>query len=308
MGEGLKMASLETRIGMLHLKNPVMPASGTFGYGEEFAPLFDLNELGAIVSKAVSLHPRPGNLPPRLVELKSSLLNSIGLQNPGAEGFLREKIPFLEGFEPPLIVNVVGNGIEEYQEVVEKLDECPRVDGFEINLSCPNVKRGLEFGTTHSGVERITTALRQSTRKPLWVKLSPNVPDPADLGKAAEGAGADAIVAINTLGGMAVDIEKKRPILGAQFGGVSGPAVKPVALKIVWNLYKHLTIPVIGVGGIMNGRDAIEFLMAGATAVQVGTANFINPCAMIDILREIRSWMDSHEVGRLEELIGAAHP
>lgn len=301
------MPCLKTQIGSLQLKNPMMPASGTFGYGEEFAPLIDLNALGAIVSKAVSPLPRPGNPPPRLVELKSSLLNSIGLQNPGADLFLKEKIPFLEGYDPPLIVNVVGNGIEEYQEVVEKLDACPRVNGFEINLSCPNVKRGLEFGTTHSGVERITSALRQSTGKPLWIKISPNVPDPVDLGKAAQAGGADAIVAINTLGGMAIDTEKRRPILGALFGGVSGPAVKAVALKIVWNLSQNLSIPVIGVGGITKGTDAIEFFMAGAAAIQVGTANFINPRAMIDILQEIRIWMENHAVDRIEDLIGAAH-
>jgi dihydroorotate dehydrogenase (NAD+) catalytic subunit len=299
--------SLETRIGTLHLKNPVMPASGTFGYGEEFAGLIDLNGLGAIVSKAVSVNPRHGNRPPRLVELKSSLLNSIGLQNPGARTFFEKKIPFLENYSPPLIVNVVGDSIEEYREVVETLDPHPRVSGYEINLSCPNVKKGLEFGTTSSGVERITSALRKATQKPLWIKISPNISIPADLGRAAEAAGADAIVAINTLGGMAIDIERRCPILGARFGGVSGPAVKPVALKFVWLLYEAVTIPVVGVGGIANSEDAIEFLMAGARAIQVGTANFVNPRVMPEILEGIGVWMARHGIEDLRSLTGVAH-
>ncbi len=301
------MPSLETRIGSLQLRNPVMPASGTFGYGEEFAGLIDLNELGAIVSKAVSVLPRHGNPPPRLVELKSSLLNSIGLQNPGARAFLEKKIPFLEDFTPPLIVNVVGDSIEEYRAVVETLNPHPRVSGYEINLSCPNVKKGLEFGTTSAGVERITSELRKATRKPLWIKISPNIPAPADLGRAAETAGADAIVAVNTLGGMAIDIEKRRPVLGARFGGVSGPAVKPVALKFVWLLYEAVSIPVIGVGGISTGEDAVEFFMAGACAVQVGTANFVNPRAMMEIITGIRQWMVVHGVENLPSLVGIAH-
>lgn len=299
--------SLETQVGPLRLKNPVMPASGTFGYGEEFAGLLNLNELGAIVSKAVSVHPRHGNPPPRLVELKSSLLNSIGLQNPGARAFLEKKIPFLENYTPPLIVNVVGDSVEEYCEVVKTLDPHPRVSGYEINLSCPNVKKGLEYGTTPAGVEKITTALRKATSKPLWIKISPNVSNPADLGRAAESAGADAIVAINTLGGMAIDIEKRRPILGARFGGVSGPAVKPVALKFVWMLSEAVSIPVVGAGGIATGEDAIEFFMAGASAIQVGTANFVNPRAMPDIIAGIHRWMDDHEVENIASLVGAAH-
>ena len=301
------MPLLEIQIGSLRLKNPVMPASGTFGYGEEFAGLIDLNELGAIVSKAVSVKPRHGNPPPRLVELKSSLLNSIGLQNPGAGAFLEKKIPFLENCSPPLIVNVVGDSIEEYREVVETLDPHSRVNGYEINLSCPNVKKGLEFGTTSTGVEKITSALRKTTRKPLWIKISPNVSNPADLGRAAEAAGADAIVAINTLGGMAIDIEKRRPILGARFGGVSGPAVKPVALKFVWLLYEAISIPVIGVGGISSGEDAVEFFMAGARAIQVGTANFVNPCAMPEVISGIGEWMTIHSIPDLLSLVGVAH-
>ncbi len=299
--------SLEIQLGSLHLKNPVMPASGTFGYGEEFAGLIDLNELGAIVSKAVSVLPRHGNRPPRLVELKSSLLNSIGLQNPGVDAFLEKKIPFLESHTPPLIVNVVGDSIEEYRQVVEKLDPHPRVSGFEINLSCPNVKKGLEYGTTSAGVDRITSALRKVTRKSLWIKLSPNVSNPADLGRAAESAGADAIVAINTLGGMVIDIEKRRPVLGACFGGVSGPAVKPVALKFVWLLFEAVSIPVVGVGGISTGEDAVEFFMAGARAVQVGTANFVNPRAIPEVIVGLKEWMIQHEVPGIHPLVGVAH-
>jgi len=298
---------LSVRIGDLTLANPVMPASGTFGYGEEFSGLLDLNELGAIVSKAVSLGPRYGNPPPRLVELNSSLLNSIGLQNPGVEEFAKKKLPFLEGYRPPVIVNVVGNDLDEYREVVERLETEPRANGFEINLSCPNVKKGLEFGTTPEGVGRITSLLRKATRKPLWIKLSPMVANPPDLAKAAEEAGADALVAINTLGGMVIDIEKGKPVLGGRFGGVSGPAVKPVAVKYVWQLYEAVSIPIVGVGGISSGEDAIEFFMAGATAIQVGTANFVNPRAMLETLDGIHEWMAVHDVARLSDLIGSAH-
>ena len=298
---------LRVRIGDLELANPVMPASGTFGYGEEYAGLIDLNGLGAIVSKAVSPKPRKGNPPPRVVESKCSMLNSIGLQNVGVEGFLSEKIPFLLPYSPPLIVNVVGNDLEEYREVVEALDPEPRVHGFEINLSCPNVQKGLEFGTTAEGVARITASLRSLTKKSLWIKLTPMVPEPAELGKAAEGEGADALVAINTLGGMAIDVEKRRPVLGAKFGGLSGPAVKSVALKYVWTLYEAVGIPVVGVGGIGNGTDALEFVMAGATAVQVGTANFVNPRAMPDVLARMVEWLTRRNVASIRELIGEAH-
>ena len=298
---------LSVRIGSLELANPVMPASGTFGYGEEYSGLIDLNKLGAIVSKAVSPSPRHGNPPPRLVELQSSLLNSIGLQNPGVADFIEKKLPFLDGYTPPLIVNVVGNDLEEYREVVEKLDPQERVSGFEINLSCPNVQKGLEFGTTPSGVEGITASLRRGTQKPLWIKLSPMVANPADLGRAAEAAGADGLVAINTLGGMAIDIEKRKPILGARFGGVSGPAVKPVAIKVVWTLFEAVSIPIVGVGGISHGDDAIEFFLAGATAVQVGTANFVNPRAMPDVIDGIDEWMTRHGQKSVKNLIGSAH-
>lgn len=298
---------LSVRIGTLELANPVMPASGTFGYGEEYSGLIDLNDLGAIVSKAVSPGPRHGNPPPRLVELQSSLLNSIGLQNPGVTDFIEKKLPFLNDYKPPLLVNVVGNDLDEYREVVEKLDPQERVDGFEINLSCPNVKKGLEFGTTPAGVEGIATSLRKATEKPLWFKLSPMVANPAELGKAAEVAGADALVAINTLGGMAIDIEKRKPVLGARFGGVSGPAVKPVAMKYVWSLYEAVSIPIVGVGGISRGVDAVEFFMAGATAVQVGTANFVNPRAMPDVIGEVSDWLVRHGHDSLAGLVGVAH-
>lgn len=298
---------LSVRIGSLDLRNPVMPASGTFGYGEEYSGLIDLNELGAIVSKAVSPHPRPGNRPPRMVELKGALLNSIGLQNPGIQGFIEKKLPFLLDHRPPLIVNVVGNSIEEYREVVEALDPLDRVDGFEINLSCPNVQKGLEFGTTTEGVAKITRELRAATKKDLWMKLTPTVPNPGDLGKAAEGEGADALAAINTIGGMTIDAETRRPELGARFGGVSGPAIKAVALKYVWQLYGSVSIPIVGVGGIFNGVDAIEFILAGASAVQIGTANFVNPTAMPDILREMEEWLVRHGESRLSNLIGQAH-
>ncbi|MCA9429062.1 MAG: dihydroorotate dehydrogenase [Candidatus Omnitrophica bacterium] len=298
---------LSVTIGNLKLANPVMPASGTFGYGQEYAGLIDLNDLGAIVSKAVSPAPRPGNKPPRMVELKGALLNSIGLQNPGIEGFIEKKIPFLRQFKPPVVVNVVGNSIEEYRQVVEALDAIDRVDGFEINLSCPNVQKGLEFGTTVDGVARITRELRSATKKDLWMKLTPTVPNPGDLGKAAEGEGADALVAINTIGGMTIDAESRRPVLGARFGGVSGPAIKAVALKYVWLLYESVKIPIIGVGGIFNGVDAMEFILAGATAIQVGTANFVNPTAMPDVISQMADWLEEHGESTLQPLIGEAH-
>jgi len=299
---------LSVPIGDLELKNPVMPASGTFGYGEEYSGLFDLDILGAMVSKAVSPLPRHGNKPPRMVELPSSLLNSIGLQNPGVEDFISKKLPFLLDYKLPLIVNVVGNDLDEYAHVVERLDPEERVDGFEINLSCPNVEKGLEFGTTPEGVERITQSLRALTKKPLWIKLSPMVANPPELGKAAEAGGADALVAINTLGGMVLDLDRRRPVLGARFGGVSGPAIKPIAVKYVWQLYRAVSIPIIGVGGIMKGEDAIEFLMAGAAAIQVGTANFVNPLAMPDVLREMTEWLKSHGILHVPDIVGAAHP
>jgi len=307
MGTVTGPPDISVQVGSLRLANPVMPASGTFGYGEEYSGIIDLNNLGAIVTKAISTDPRPGNTPPRVVELKSSMLNSIGLQNPGIAGFIEKKLPFLEGFSPPVIANVVGNTIKEYQEVVEALDPLERVDGFEINLSCPNVAKGLEFGTTANGVSRITKTLRQATAKPLWIKLTPDVSNPGELGKAAEEAGADALVAVNTFGGMVIDIEKRKPVLGSRFGGVSGPAIKPMAVKYVWRLYEAVTTPIIGVGGISNGADAIEFIMAGATAIQVGTANFVNPTAMPDVVAGIRDWMVEHKVETLESLVGVSH-
>jgi len=242
-----------------------------------------------------------------MVELKGALLNSIGLQNPGIEGFIETKIPFLQDYNPPVVVNVVGNSIDEYRQVVEALDAVDRVDGFEINLSCPNVQKGLEFGTTVDGVARITKSLREATKKDLWMKLTPTVPNPGELGKAAEGAGADALVAINTIGGMTIDAESRRPTLGARFGGVSGPAIKAVALKYVWLLYESVQIPVVGVGGIFKGVDAIEFILAGATAIQVGTANFVNPTAMPDVLFQMRDWLETHNESNLRALIGQAH-
>ncbi len=303
----MNRVDLSVSIGNLHLSNPIMPASGTFGYGQEYAGLIDLNDLGAIVSKAVSPLPRPGNHPPRMVELKGALLNSIGLQNPGIDGFIEKKVPFLQEFSPPVVVNVVGNDLQEYLQVVEALDPVQRVNGFEINLSCPNVQKGLEFGTTVEGVAHITRELRAVTQKDLWMKLTPTVPNPGELGKAAEGEGADALVAINTIGGMTIDAEARRPVLGAKFGGVSGPAIKAVALKYVWLLYEAVSIPIVGVGGIFNGTDAIEFVLAGATAIQVGTANFVNPTAMPDVLHEIEAWLEQHGESNLRDLIGQAH-
>lgn len=297
--------NLSVNIGKLTLKNPVMTASGTFGYGEEYSEFIDLNRLGAIVVKGLSILPKEGNPPPRIVETPSGMLNAIGLQNIGIENFIREKLPFLKKFNTPVIVNFFGDSIDEYAKSAERLSAAGGVHGLEMNISCPNKEAGwCIFGTDPKVTSEVVKSVRKSTNLTLIVKLSPNVTDIALMAKVAEDAGADAVSLINTITGMAIDIRTRRPKLANVTGGLSGPAVRPVALRMVWEVYKAVKIPVIGMGGIMNADDAIEFLLAGAKAVAVGTANFINPKATVGIIDGIGGFMRENEISDINELIG----
>lgn len=297
--------NLEVDIAGLKLKNPVMPASGTFGYGEEFASYLDLEQLGAIVTKGVSLHPKAGNPTPRIAETPAGMLNAIGLQNVGIEAFATRKIEFLQAVSTPVIVNFFGNTLEEYIEVAERLSGIPRVDAVELNISCPNVKAGgIVFGTDPATAARVVGAVRQKLDVPLIVKLSPNVTDITLMARAVEDAGADAISCINTLTGMAVDVERRCLRLANGTGGLSGPALKPVALRMVYQVVNSVSIPVIGIGGIMCAEDALEFLLVGATAVQVGTANLINPGAMSEIISGIEAFLAQQGIDDINAWIG----
>ncbi len=288
------------------LRNPVMTASGTFGYGEEFAEYVDLQALGAIVTKGLSLKPRAGNPTPRIVETPGGMLNAIGLQNVGIEAFIAKKIPFLRTVNTPCIANFFGDTIDEYAEMTRRLNEIPEVSALEMNISCPNVKQGgIVFGTDPACAASVVAACRAATQKPLIVKLSPNVTDVVVMARACVDAGADSLSLINTLIGMAIDLKKRRPVLANITGGFSGPAIKPVALRMVWQVAKAVKVPIIGIGGIMNATDALEFILAGATAVQVGTASFINPGAAQTIAEEMEAWMVSNGVADIKSLIGA---
>jgi len=300
------LPSLSVNIAGIQLKNPVMTASGTFGYGEEFAPYLDLNKLGAVIVKGISLKPRQGNPPPRIVETAAGMLNSIGLQNVGVEVFVEKKLPFLRKFDTKVIVNFFGDSIDEYCEVAKVLDSAEGVAGLEMNISCPNKQEGwLEFGTNPEMTSRVVGAVRKSTKLPLIVKLSPNVTDITIIAKVAQDAGADALSLINTLSGMAVDVNTRRPKLGNIIGGLSGPAIKPVALKMVWQTAKAVRLPIIGIGGIMTAADAIEFMLVGASAVQVGTANFVDPQASIKILEGIGDYFKKNKIKSVKELVGS---
>lgn len=292
----------------MNFKNPVMPASGCFSFGREMAALYDLNRLGAIVVKATTLDERQGNKSPRLAETAAGMLNSIGLQNPGVERVMSEELPYLTQFNQlPVIVNVAGTAIEDYVMVVQRLSDMDSITAIELNISCPNVKcGGIQFGTDPAMAQSMIRAIKEVARMPVIVKLSPNVTDIVQMAVACEEAGADALSLINTLIGMQIDIEHKRPLLANGVGGLSGPAVKPVAVRMVYEVSSAVSIPVIGMGGIMTGVDAIEFLMAGASAVQVGTANFVDPYACIRIIDELGAWCDAHGVRAVTELIGAA--
>ena len=301
----LSEPDLQVAIGELLLANPVMTASGTFGYGQEFASLLDLNQLGAIVVKGLSLAPTVGNPPPRIVETASGMLNAIGLENLGVEAFIQSKLPFLERLKPPLIVNIYGQYVSQYAELAGRLAPCRKVAALEVNISCPNVKTGgLAFGVNAKAAFEVVRAVKAEARQPVWVKLSPNVTDIREIASAVVEAGADALSLINTLTGMAVDCHTRRPRLANITGGLSGPAIKPVALRMVWEVARTVEVPVIGIGGIMTAEDALEFLIVGARAVQVGTANFINPRATIDIIEGIRSYLQQHGIGRVTEVVG----
>lgn len=288
------------------LRNPVMTASGTFGYGEEFAEYVDLESIGAFVTKGLSLKPRAGNPTPRIVETPGGMLNAIGLQNVGIDAFIAKKVPYLRSVNTPAIANFFGNTIDEYAEMARRLDEIPEVAGLEVNISCPNVKQGgIVFGTDPACAYDVVSACRAVTIKPLIVKLSPNVTDVVVMAQACEDAGADALSLINTLTGMAIDLNRRRPVLANITGGFSGPAIKPIALRMVWQVAKAVKVPIIGIGGIMTAVDALEFMLAGATAVQIGTASFINPGAAQMIAREMEAWLIANGVADIKSMIGA---
>lgn len=300
--------SLAVEVAGLRLKNPVMPASGCFGWGEEYARFYDLNKLGALVGKAVTPRPRPGNHGVRITETPGGMLNAIGLQNPGIEGFKEQILPRVRQLSIPVIVNVSANSIEEYARLTRELTEAGGIAAIELNLSCPNVGRGgAEFCVNPQAVHETVTACRRETTLPLIPKLSPNVTDIVGLARAAKEAGADAVSLINTLVGMAVDVERRAPILGNRTGGLSGPAVKPVALRMVYEVAAAVDIPILGIGGIATARDAVEFLMAGATAVQVGTANFFNPRACPEIIAGLSDWLRDHNITDVRQIVRAAH-
>lgn len=299
------MVNLSTRLGDLALKNPVLTASGTFGFGEEYSDFIDLNRLGGFIVKGTTLEPREGNPYPRMAETPSGMLNAVGLQNKGVDYFIEKIYPRIADVDSEVIVNVSGKSIEDYVAVAEKLSGLEKIHAIELNISCPNVKQGgMAFGTTTEGASSVVEAVRKAWRGHLMVKLSPNVTSIVDIAKAAEGAGADSLSLINTLLGMAVDIERRRPVLSTVTGGLSGPAVKPVAVRMVWQVSKAVSVPIVGLGGIVSAADAIEFIMAGATAIQVGTANFIYPTATIRILEGIEEWCESHGVADLTEIRG----
>ena len=290
----------------INLRNPVMTASGTFGYGEEFSAYVDLESIGALVTKGLSLKPRAGNPTPRIVETPGGMLNAIGLQNVGIDAFIAKKVPYLRSVNTPAIANFFGSTVDEYAEMARRLDEIPEVAGLEVNISCPNVKQGgIVFGTDPGCAASVVSACRAASKKPLIVKLSPNVTDVVSMARACEDAGADALSLINTLTGMAIDLDRRRPILANITGGFSGPAIKPIALRMVWQVAKSVKVPIIGIGGIMNATDALEFMLAGATAVQVGTASFINPGAAQKIAEDMEAWLIANGVSDIRSMIGA---
>lgn len=298
--------NLSVDIAGIKLRNPVMTASGTFGYGAEFAPYMDLEKIGAIVTKGLSMKPKAGNPTPRIVETPGGMLNAIGLQNVGIDAFISEKVPFLRTISTPVIVNLYGNTLEEYGELAARIDTIPEVAGIEVNISCPNVKQGgIVFGTDPKAAYDVVSLVRESTLKPVIVKLSPNVTDVVIMAQSCVDAGADALSLINTLTGMAIDLHKRRPILANITGGLSGPAIKPVALRMVWQVAKAVQVPIIGIGGIMTAIDALEFILAGATAIQVGTANFLDPSAAQTIAQGMESYLIENSISDIHELIGA---
>ncbi len=300
------MIDMTVQIGSLKLKNPVLTASGTFGYALEYSSLVDLNRLGGVVVKGLSLEPRPGNRPPRICETSAGMLNSIGLQNVGLKAFVEEKLPRLKEFETAIIVNILGESVDDYARLAEALGRQKGVAALELNVSCPNVKAGgLSFGLDVEATRSLTKAVKEACDVPVWVKLTPNLTDPSHIARAAQEGGAEAVSLINTLLGLAIDPKTRRPRLGGGLGGLSGPAIKPVALRMVWQAARAVDIPVIGLGGITSGLAAAEFIIAGAAAVQVGTANFVNPRASLDILEELERFCWEEGLKRVSELRGS---
>ena len=302
------MIDLSVNIGALALKNPVMTASGTFGYGTEFADFVDLNRLGGIIVKGTTLEPRQGNPYPRMAETAQGMLNCVGLQNKGVDYFCEHIYPEVRKLQTAVLVNVSGNSPENYAECARRIAALEDIPAIELNISCPNVKQGgMAFGVTPEGAASVVKAVRKAYPKTLIVKLSPNVTSIADIARAVEAEGADAVSLINTLMGMAIDAERRKPVLSIGTGGLSGPAVKPVALRMVWQVYDAVKIPIVGLGGIMNATDAIEFMLAGATAIEIGTANFIDPSVTIKVIDGIQDYLSRHSFASAKDIIGAAH-
>ena len=300
------MADLSVKINNLSLKNPVMTASGTFGYGLEFADFVPLDGIGGIIVKGTTLHARQGNDYPRMAETPQGMLNCVGLQNKGVDYFCNNIYPQIKDIDTNMIVNVSGSSVDDYAECAARIDALDKIPAIELNISCPNVRQGgMAFGVSCEGAESVVRAVRKRYSKTLIVKLSPNVTNIADIARVCEAEGADSVSLINTLMGMAIDIEKRRPVLSIATGGLSGPAVKPVALRMVWQVAKAVKIPVVGLGGISTAEDAIEFLMAGATAIEIGTANFVDPQVTIKVRDGISQWLDNHGCHSVTEIIGA---
>ncbi|MGD9300664.1 MAG: dihydroorotate dehydrogenase [Desulfobacterales bacterium] len=296
---------MRVNIGGIRLQNPVMTASGTFGYAREFDHLIDLNRLGGIIVKGLSLSPTRGNPPPRIVETACGMINAIGLENVGIEAFITEKLPFLQDLFPPVIVNIYGRIEDEYRQLAARINDVAAIAGIEVNISCPNVKAGgMAFGVDPKAAFSVIETIRGQTAKPLMVKLSPNVTDITEIAAAVEEAGADCVSLINTITAMAVDINTRRPKINNIIGGLSGPAIKPVALRMVWQVAQKSKIPIIGIGGIMTAEDALEFLIAGASAIQVGTANFIKPHATLEIIDGIEAFLTARSIDKLTDIIG----
>ncbi|MGI6065357.1 MAG: dihydroorotate dehydrogenase [Bacillota bacterium] len=299
--------NMSVNIAGMVMKNPVTTASGTFGFGREYAPYLDLNKLGAITVKGTTLEPRAGNPPPRLVETPAGILNAIGLENPGVDVFIKDALPFLRRYNVPVIVNIAGNSVEEYGEVAARLDQVSGVSALEVNISCPNVKRGgLAFGTDCRAAGEVIHIVKSRTSLPVIAKLSPNVTDIVAVAQAVKDAGADALSLINTLLGMAIDIERKKPVLANTFGGLSGPAIKPVAVRMIWQVSQAVDLPIIGMGGVTSWRDAIELMLAGASAVAIGTANFINPRTVMEVIAGIENYLAENGFNDINEIVGFA--
>ena len=301
-----KTVNLEVQIGSLALQNPVLTASGTFGYGLEFQQFFDISQLGGFCTKGLSLEPMTGTAPGRIHETPLGMLNAIGLENVGVEGFIQEKLPLLEECRTHIIANILGRSIEEFKLIARRLDALTKVSALELNISCPNLKEGgIEFGHDPRMTFAVTKAVREATTKPIWVKLSPNVTDIQPFGRACEEAGADAISLVNTFVGMSIDVEKLRPMLSNTTGGLSGPAIRPLALRMVHEVNNAVSIPIIGIGGISTARDALEFLVAGACAVQIGTANFYDPTAAIKVIKGLQEYCSEHQIKNISQIVGS---